>query len=253
MGVSCSCQQLTGLPDNWAPGPGIPAHFRETSPDWKRSNHQSHSYPGILSHSGFPSAFSWAQVELPHSVLSGGPHSWAFSKSHLLVLGLATFLYQSESDDRECCCCPQKSARRSESPSAATTALYRGQEGSTTGKIVGKIPSCPQVPTVLGCPVPWEGQPGAAGRHKSVSVSDRQWSHSMIPHKGAIQITLCYAACTTPEYLVAGQSCSELSQRQLLSYPIRMHSMTRVSHPHVNLIPKPPPSSHLSQEESRAW
>lgn len=54
------------------------------------------------------------------------------------------------------------------------TALYRGQEGSTTGKIVGKIPSCPQVPTVLECPVPWEGQPGAAGRHKSVSVSDRQ-------------------------------------------------------------------------------
>lgn len=61
--VPCSCQQLTGLPGNGVPSlmrgsVGSPARFRETSAHWKRSSHQLHTYLGILSHSGFPSALS---------------------------------------------------------------------------------------------------------------------------------------------------------------------------------------------------
>lgn len=59
------------------------------------------------------------------------------------------------------------------SPGVATTALYRAQEDSTSGKIMGKTavaPFCSQVCTVPRRPVVWERQPEAVGRHGCFSL-----------------------------------------------------------------------------------
>ena len=60
VGVSCSCQQLTGLPSNGlvSGSQGSPAQFRETSTDQKRSSPRSHTYLGTLSHLGVLGTFS---------------------------------------------------------------------------------------------------------------------------------------------------------------------------------------------------
>ena len=60
MGVSSSCQQLTGLHSNdlVSGSQGSPAQFRQTSNDQKRSRPQSHTYLGTLSHLGVLGTFS---------------------------------------------------------------------------------------------------------------------------------------------------------------------------------------------------
>ena len=66
-------------------------------------------------------------------------------------------LYQTKNDDGDATVDLWRLARRAKSPGVATTALYRGQEDSTTGKTAGKntmASSCPQVLTIPRCPVP---------------------------------------------------------------------------------------------------
>lgn len=78
MRVSCSCQQLTGLPNNGVPGfgsssQGSPAHFRETNTDQKRSSHWSPSL-GTFHTLVSSVPFSYTQMEHFYSILSCGPY-----------------------------------------------------------------------------------------------------------------------------------------------------------------------------------
>ena len=180
--VPCSCQQLTGLPANGVPSlmsgsVGSPAHFRETSTHWKRSSHPLHTYLGILSHSGFPSAFSWTWTKCPHSVLLGRSLlPGAFPRVASWPTGLAIFLYQTENNYGECYCWPLEAGEKLKSPGAAATACT-GVERTTLA-----LP-CPQFPTLLGYPVLQEGQPEAMGRQVWISACHPPKCHTMIPSR----------------------------------------------------------------------
>ena len=67
---------------------------------------------------------------------------------------------------------PWRWVRRAKSPGVTATALYRGQEVSTTGETVDKTAVVPSSPRILSIPrraVPREGQPEAAGRYSLLS------------------------------------------------------------------------------------
>lgn len=74
-----------------------------------------------------------------------GRSSLPVSGYRLLAHGAARFLTKPEVTTEKSGVDSRKSANRAKSPGAAAAALYRGQEGSTAGETVGRLPRPPLV------------------------------------------------------------------------------------------------------------
>ena len=82
----------------------------------------------------------------------------AFSRTVSWLTGVvATFLYQKVIIENATVD-PWRSARRKNLPGMATTALYTGQEDSTTDKTVGETAVAPSYPRLLECLILQKGQ-----------------------------------------------------------------------------------------------
>ena len=160
MGVSCSCLKLTGLPDNGVPClasslQGSPAHFRETSADWKRSSYWSFTYlGGTFSHVGTLVPFPEIWWNIPDPFCQVVLITWLFSSLASWLTGLTT-LFPNGKWLGNATVDSWGSVSGGKSLGVATTALYRGQEDSTIGNIVGKTARAPSHPQVGPIPGIW--------------------------------------------------------------------------------------------------
>ena len=129
MRVSCSCQQLTGLPNNGVPGfgsssQGSPAHFRETNTDQKRS---SHGQTALGTFCIQVSPVPFLQLKASVLVLSGGLNYLGFSQSSPSSQVWPLSFTKLKVTMENAIVGSWRSARWATGPDVATSALYRGQ------------------------------------------------------------------------------------------------------------------------------